>query len=466
MDGCTFTGNSAGKDGAAIVTNNRSSILNTLFLNNQASIVDGNNGGAVFNAEGGVLLVENCTYQNNTAIKGGGGFACSGNNEATFLNSTFFGNTMNDASRGGGAICIIRGNIAFINCSIAGNSIAHATNTNGGGIYSENAASILTLTNTIVARNVAGTASEYTDVYVSAGSFRGTNNVIGTKNVAPEELTDNISFSYDPESTLFVVPVALADNGGKTPTIALASSGSVADEAGKIIGRYVTGDESPVVKYAFQADGESWKDIRSNDDVSEQVVVIGNDQRDYARTAGKNPCAGSYELNLLSTDASLLSLTINSGTLTPGFDPEVLAYTVAVPYETEIITITGIANDTKATVSGNVTDKSLIVGENTVTITVTAEDGISTNDYVVTINRATLTSISGVQPSSQYEVIARQNTLEVKTCVQGKLIVYDLIGKTIFDKTVEAGNSLTIPANANTIYLVKFNNEVKKVITR
>jgi predicted outer membrane repeat protein len=297
MDACTFTGNFAGKDGAAIVSNNQATILNTLFLNNQASAVDGNNGGALFNAAGGVLLVENATFQNNTAIKGGGGFACSGDNEATFLNCTFHGNTMNDAAKGGGAVCIIRGNIAFINCTIAGNSIAHATNTKGGGIYSENAASILTLTNSVVARNIASSASEYSDVYVSAGSFRGTNNVIGTKNIAPAELTDNISFSYNPESTLFALPVALADNGGQTPTVALASSGSVADEAGKIIGRYVTGGESPVVKYAFQADGESWKDIRSSSDVSEPVTVIDSDQRGFTRTAGKNPCAGAYELN-------------------------------------------------------------------------------------------------------------------------------------------------------------------------
>jgi predicted outer membrane repeat protein len=297
MDGCTFTDNSAGKDGAAIVANNQSTILNTLFINNHASVIDGNNGGAVFNAAGGVMLAENCTFQNNTAIKGGGGFACSGDNEATFLNCTFYGNTMNDAAKGGGAVCIIRGNIAFINCTIAGNSIIHADNTKGAGIYSENAASILTLANTIVAHNTAGTASEYSDVYLSAGSLRGTNNVIGIKGYATEntdDLTGNIAFSYDPESTLFVSPIALADNGGTTPTIALAATGSVADEAGVTTGRYATG-------YAFQIDGGSWKDIRSNNDVSEPVDVIDKDQREYTRTAGKNPSAGAYELNTTLT---------------------------------------------------------------------------------------------------------------------------------------------------------------------
>jgi hypothetical protein len=110
--------------------------------------------------------------------------------------------------------------------------------------------------------------------------LKGTNNVIGIKNGAQytDEITGNIAFSYNPESTLFAVPVALAGNGGKTPTLALASSGSVAGEAGQVIGRYVAGGESPAVKYAFQAGGGNWTDIRTNSEVSEPVNVITNDQ--------------------------------------------------------------------------------------------------------------------------------------------------------------------------------------------
>ena len=468
MDSCTFTGNSAGKDGAAIVTNSQATIRNTLFIANNESTIDGNNGGALFNASPGVLSFENCTFQSNTAIKGGGGFACSGDNEATFLNTTFFGNTMNDAAKGGGAVCIIRGNVAFINCTLAGNSIIHASNTKGAGIYSENAASILTLANTIVAHNVAGTENEYSDVYVSAGSLRGTNNVIGTKNTSPEELTDDISFSYNPESTLFAVPLALADNGGKTPTIALASSGSVAAEAGVIIGRYLTEGESPAVKYAFQTN-ESWKDVRSNSDVSEQVDVIDSDQRDYTRTAGKNPSAGAYELNTLtdlSTDATLQLLEANQGTLVPSFDPDIFIYTIDVAYEIETITITGTANHANAVVTGNVEDKPLDVGENVVTITVTAEDNTHTNDYVITVNRARQTSISNITGASLYDVITKGNSLEIKTNKPGKLTVYDLVGKVIFNKAVGSGSSNTVSAVPNSVYLVKFNNEVTKVIIR
>jgi hypothetical protein len=470
MDGCTFTDNSAGKDGAAIVANNQSTILNTVFLANHASVIDGNNGGALFNASPGVLLAENCTFQDNTAVKGGGGFACSGDNEATFLNCTFSGNTMNDAARGGGAVCIIRGNVAFINCTLAGNSILHATNTKGAGIYSEHAASILTVTNCIVAHNVAGTPEEYSDIYVNAGSFRGTNNVIGTKNTSPEELTGDIPFSYNPESALFAAPFALADNGGTTPTIALAASGSVAGEAGKIIGRYTTEGESPVVKFAFQAGEESWKDIRSNGDVSEQVDVIDSDQRGYTRTAGKNPCAGAYELNTqntqLSTDATLQQLQVSPGTLTPNFDADIFRYTVDVAYDVETIDVTGTATDANAVVEGNVTGKSLDVGENTVTITVRAEDNLHTNDYVVTVNRQQGTAISDVQKQTSFEVIAKDNALEMKVSKQGKLTVYNQQGSVIFDKTVKAGSSYTVSVMSGAVYLVKFNDKCTKVIIR
>jgi hypothetical protein len=369
MEGCTFTNNSAGKDGAAIVSNNQASIFNTFFSDNHASVIDGNNGGALFNASPGVLSVENCTFQNNTAIKGGGGFACSGDNTATFLNCTFYGNTMNDAARGGGAVCIIRGNIAFINCTLAGNSILHASNTKGAGIYSENAASILTLVNSIVTHNVAGTVEEYSDVYLSAGSLKGTNNVIGIKGYGTgntDDLTNNIAFSYNPESTLFATPLALADNGGETFTIALAPSGSVANEAGVITGHYATG-------YAFQTNG-GWKDVRSNSDVSEQVNVMNKDQRDYTRAAKKNPCVGAYELN------------------------------------------------------------------------------------------TTLTTVPNVQKQTSLEVIAKDNTFEMKASKQGKLTVYNQQGSVIFDKTVKAGSSSTVSVLPHTVYLVKFNNEVAKVI--
>jgi hypothetical protein len=199
-------------------------------------------------------------------------------------------------------------------------------------------------------------------------------------------------------------------------------------------------------------------------EVGENTVII-------TVTAEDNLHTNDYVVTInreqpLSTDATLQQLEVSQGTLTPDFAANIFIYTVDVAYEVETIDVTGTATDANAVVTGNVTGKSLEVGENTVTITVTAEDNLHTNDYVVTVNRANPTSISNLTGSTAYEIITHANSLEIKTNKQGKLSVYDLLGKTIFDKSVETGNNYTVPALTSSIYLVKFNNEVKKVIVR
>jgi len=65
----------------------------------------------------------------------------------------------------------------------------------------------------------------------------------------------------------------------------------------------------------------------------------------------------------------------------------VTEYTVNVANDVSAISITGEANQAGATVVGNVTDKALMVGDNTIIITITAVDG-TTKTYTVTVIRA------------------------------------------------------------------------------
>jgi len=95
-----------------------------------------------------------------------------------------------------------------------------------------------------------------------------------------------------------------------------------------------------------------------------------------------------------SNDATLKNITVSVGELQPSFSSAVTAYTVDVANNVSSITITGVANHTGAKVAGNVNGKTLAVGENKVTITVTAEDDTSIKTYTVTVNRAApLTSV-------------------------------------------------------------------------
>lgn len=87
-----------------------------------------------------------------------------------------------------------------------------------------------------------------------------------------------------------------------------------------------------------------------------------------------------------SKDASLSSLTISPGSLTPEFSSDVMEYTATVGADVEKLTISAPANDGKASVSviGN---EDLQLGENTITCKVTAEDGETTKTYTILVTK-------------------------------------------------------------------------------
>ncbi len=87
-----------------------------------------------------------------------------------------------------------------------------------------------------------------------------------------------------------------------------------------------------------------------------------------------------------SSDDTLSALSVKEGKFTPEFNKDVRKYELKVPYESKEINVTATPNDSKAKaeVKG---DKDLKEGENTVTITVTAEDG-STSNYLIVVTRA------------------------------------------------------------------------------
>ena len=95
-----------------------------------------------------------------------------------------------------------------------------------------------------------------------------------------------------------------------------------------------------------------------------------------------------------STDAALSGLTLSGVTL--AFDPATTAYTAEVANERgSETTVTATTNDDGATYVvklGGVADEdgtvSLSVGENAISIEVTAEDGNTTHTYTVTVTRA------------------------------------------------------------------------------
>ena len=94
--------------------------------------------------------------------------------------------------------------------------------------------------------------------------------------------------------------------------------------------------------------------------------------------------------------ADLIGLTLSAGTLVPAFVYDSLSYTATVAHSIDSLTIMPSSNYDGATITVNGTSVSsgsassaisLSVGENPITIVVTAEDGTTTKTYTVTVVR-------------------------------------------------------------------------------
>ena len=125
----------------------------------------------------------------------------------------------------------------------------------------------------------------------------------------------------------------------------------------------------------------------------------------------------------ISNDAKLSSITItNNVNLSPAFNSLVTNYTSSVGNEVTNVIITPIKSDTNATmtVNGNVfitpTPINLKVGENIITIVVTAQVGTS-KVYMITINRASVPTYPNLPPTDEGNTGDTGNTRQVDVTV-------------------------------------------------
>ena len=120
----------------------------------------------------------------------------------------------------------------------------------------------------------------------------------------------------------------------------------------------------------------------------------GNQQAggSIALTAAFAPEVQEYSANAPFTPAGGGVQAGGSITLTPPFNPEVQEYSANVPHEVSSVIVSPVPSHSKATatVNGNSpsTPVSLKVGENVITVVVTAESGVQ-RTYTLTITRGT-----------------------------------------------------------------------------
>ncbi|QKJ88303.1 autotransporter domain-containing protein [Paramixta manurensis] len=105
----------------------------------------------------------------------------------------------------------------------------------------------------------------------------------------------------------------------------------------------------------------------------------------------------------LSSDADLSGLSLSSGELSPAFSAATTHYTASVANNVSSLTVTPHLSNSAASMtvngvavsSGSSSSIGLSEGTNTITVIVTAEDGMTTKSYAITIERSGLAPVAG-----------------------------------------------------------------------
>jgi len=139
--------------------------------------------------------------------------------------------------------------------------------------------------------------------------------------------------------------------------------------------------------------------ISSGSTTSDLPIAFGNNTFSVVVTAPDGTTQKTYTIvvqRIPSADASLSALTTSSGTLSPAFSPSSFNYAATVSNSTTSITVTPTTNNAYASVQVNGTAVlsgaasaaiPLSVGNNTINVAVTAQNGTSKFNYVITVTR-------------------------------------------------------------------------------
>lgn len=157
--------------------------------------------------------------------------------------------------------------------------------------------------------------------------------------------------------TITVTPQSVADSNNGTNITSKLSAKS----------------QTITVRQATQSGGGNSSSINNSSS--------SNSNNNYTQNYPQGSSDSSSTEPAKSNDASLASLQISDGTLSPAFKSGTTNYELSLPSDAESIKIEAKANDSKASVSG-AGEISLKQGNNKIEIIVTAEDG-TTKTYTI-----------------------------------------------------------------------------------
>ena len=149
----------------------------------------------------------------------------------------------------------------------------------------------------------------------------------------------------------------------------------VGDAEGNDAGGTITGASTKVTVTSASSNNDSNSNKDNKDNSGSNTGNDNNANKDNENKEVKK-----------ASNASLGSLVISAGTLSPEFSAATKDYTATVDYSCSSLAVTANPADSKASVTSVTGNDSLEVGDNTVSVVVTAEDG-STSTYNIVVTR-------------------------------------------------------------------------------
>ncbi|WP_206110592.1 cadherin-like beta sandwich domain-containing protein [Pannonibacter phragmitetus] len=268
-----------------------------------------------------------------------------------------------------------------------------------------NAVTSLTVTPTVTDANATVTVNT---VPVTSGNASGAINLTVGSNiitvvVTAEDGTTTETYTVDvtraaPASTDATLSNLVLSQGTLTPGFASGTTSYTASVGNAVTSLTVT----PTVTDANATITVNGTSVTSGSASGAINLNVGSNIITVVVTAEDGTTTETYTVDVTraapaSADATLSNLVLSQGTLTPGFASGTTSYTASVGNAVTSLTVTPTVTDANATITVNGTSVTsgsasgainLTVGDNTLTIIVTAQNGTTTETYTVTVNRA------------------------------------------------------------------------------
>lgn len=200
------------------------------------------------------------------------------------------------------------------------------------------------------------------------------------------------------------------------------------------------------------------------------TITAANTDTTYTITAHNENgiTAATLHLALVSSNADLSALMFSAGTLTPVFDKDSLNYTAQIASNIGSISLTPFTADANATItingnavasgtaSGNI---ALAAGDNTITIDVLAQDGLTTKTYTLTVNRGLSDNANLALSINPSELLVKYSggpaKVNYKVSVSAATSEVQLIARRQHPATTVTVDGMTVPGSGKSdpVYL-------------